>query len=110
MRYILTETFLELLDKNETRDEYLSELGDVAIDLALKGEKSFIDIVDLKNINRYFEVTLELKKSRISGAGVKIKANITAVLELTADEYADLYMEYNPDSRKAYKKLKAMLK
>lgn len=96
---------MEYLEKNDSFDQYMSDLKDTADEvLRCQDEAITTEAIDLQAINKYVYV-----KNRFRMVGSKIKIETLEVAELTVDEFVDMFITEHPESREVYNQLVSML-
>jgi len=105
MKYLLKETLVEYLTRNDSFDQYMSDLRDTADGvLSFQDEATTTEAIDLQAINKYVYV-----KNHFMRVGREIKIETLEAAELTLDEFVDTFINEHPESREAYNQLVSML-
>ncbi len=105
MKYLLKDTLVEYLTRNDSFDQYMVDLKDTADEvLRCQDEAITTEAIDLQAINKYVYV-----KNQFRRIGRKIKIETLEAAELTLDEFVDMFINEHPESREAYNRLVSML-
>ena len=105
MKYLLKETLVEYLTRNDSFDQYMVDLKDTADEvLRCQDEAITTEAIDLQAINKYVYV-----KNQFRRIGRKIKIKTLEAAELTLDEFVDMFINEHPESREVYNQLVLML-
>ena len=105
MKYLLKETLVEYLTRNDSFDQYMVDLKDTADEVLRRQDEAITtEAIDLQAINKYVYV-----KNHFRRVGRKVKIETIEAAELTLDEFVDMFINEHPESREVYNKLVAML-
>lgn len=105
MKYLLKDTLVEYLTRNDSFDQYMSDLREMADGvLSCRDEATTTEAIDLQAINKYVYV-----KNHFMRVGSKIRIETIEAAELTLDEFVDMFINEHPESREAYNQLVSML-
>lgn len=106
MKYLLKETLVEYLEKNDSFDQYMSDLKDTADEvLRCQDEAITTEAIDLQAIKKYIYV-----KNHFRRVGRKIKIETLEAAELTLDEFVDMFIAEHPESDVAYREMIKMMR
>lgn len=106
MKYLLKETLVEYLTRNDSFDQYMVDLKDTADEVLRRQDEAITtEAIDLQAINKYVYV-----KNHFRRVGRKVKIETMEAAELTLDEFVDMFINEHPESREVYNQLVAMLK
>lgn len=105
MKYLLKETLVEYLTRNDSFDQYMVDLKDTADEVLRRQDEAITtEAIDLQAINKYVYV-----KNHFRRVGRKVKIETIEAAELTLDEFVDMFINEHPESREVYNQLVAML-